>query len=155
MRISYDIRGLQDMIKAMEEVASDREIAKANKRVVERTQTHVKESMRKHIPVSADNSKSGRALKYGRESRPTHGHAKDNIPVEPVKMYRTRASGEVGWQLSDNSEYFYMKFVEWGTYKMPPRPFIEQAANAARAPLTKIAREEFGQLVDSKLNKFK
>ena len=85
MKISYDIRGLQEMVKAMEEVASDREIAKANKRVVQRTQTHVKESMRKHIPVSADNSKSGRSLKYGRESRPSHGHARDNIPVEPVK----------------------------------------------------------------------
>ena len=155
MKISYDIRGLQEMVKAMEEVASDREIAKANKRVVQRTQTHVKESMRKHIPVSADNSKSGRSLKYGRESRPSHGHARDNIPVEPVKMFRTRASGEVGWDLSDNSEYFYMKFVEWGTYKMPPRPFIEQAARESRAPLTKIAKEEYGALIDRKLGKFK
>lgn len=155
MKISYDIRGPQEMIKAMEEVASDREIAMANKRVVERTQEYVKENMKRNIPVSADNSKSGRSLKYGRESRPSHGHAKDNIPVEKVKMYRTRASGEVGWTLSDDSEYFYMKFVEWGTWKMPPRPFIEQAAKAARAPLTRIAKEEFGALIDSKLGKFK
>lgn len=151
MKMYMDFSGLEETLKALEECASDKEMKATNKKIVERAQPSVHSSMKKRIPVSIDNSKSGRSLKGGRSSRPTHGHAKDNIPVEKVRFRGTSASGEVGWELSDTSEYFYMKFVEWGTLKMPPRPFIAAAAKEAERPLSDIAEQEYSALLARKL----
>lgn len=151
MKMNVEFSGLTETLKALEECATDKELRRTNKAIVERAQPTVHQSMKKRIPVSADNSKSGRGLKGGRSSRPEHGHAKDNIPIEKVRVRGTTATGEVGWTLSDNSEYFYMKFVEWGTVNMPPRPFIAAAAREADRPLRDIAEEEYTALLARKL----
>lgn len=149
--MKFDLRfdGLDDMMKRLKDAADpvSREIAEtaALQQIGERT----KKAMRNHIPASRNNAKSGRSLKYGASSRPKHGHARDNIPV--TKVYR-RSDGslniDIGWLLSDNSEYFYMKFVEWGTSKMPPRDFLYTTFAECEPELKEIAIEEYEKLLE-------
>lgn len=145
MKIQLDFSGLEELMKSLEECATDTELKAANKRIVNRSTPIVKEAMQKRIPVSADNSKSGKA-----GYRPG-GHAKQNVPISRISTQGTQAWAEVGWTLGDSSEYFYMKFVEWGTWKMPPRDFIEIAIKETEDQIAAIAKEEYEALLALKL----
>ena len=93
------------------------------------------------IPRSADNSKSGR-----NGYRPP-GHARDNIPKKV-----TTKKGEVGWELNgDAQNWFYMKFVEWGTSKMPPRDFLNNTKSECESEYHMIADQEYQKALNEKL----
>lgn len=141
MKINLDFSGLEEQLKTLEAVASDKEMKAANRRVVERSTPIVKEAMQKHIPVSANNAKSGK------EGYRPGGHAKENVPISRISTHGTQAWAEVGWTLGDSSEYFYMKFVEWGTWKMTPRDFIEVAIRETEAQIVEIAKDEYERLL--------
>ena len=97
--------------------------------------------MKAHMPKSADNSTSGRT-----GYRPP-GHAADNIPKNV-----TAKKAEVGWQLNGDAENcFYMKFVEWGTSKMPPRDFLDNTIDESEADYYRIAEEEYQKFLNEKL----
>ncbi len=144
-KIGITFTGLDELMKACEECASEAELAKTNRKIVEKSTEIVKSAMQKRIPVSADNAKSGRE-----GSRPG-GHARPNVPVSGIKISGTEASAEVGWKLSDTSEYFYMKFVNWGTTKMPPREFVKSAIDEVEGEITEIARAKYEELLKAKI----
>lgn len=125
----------------MEQLADDAEIAKVNKKVFRRAADATKPRMESHMPRSADNSKSGK-----RGYRPP-GHAKDNIPVKVTTKY-----GEVGWTLLGDAEnWFYMKFVEWGTTKQPPQDFLYNTRAESEDDYSRIADEEYQAFLNEKL----
>ena len=71
---------------------------------------------------NAPRNKKGHIGKYG------DGHMADNISLKLVRENGLRTI-EYGWEKSDNSDYFYAKFVEWGTSnnKYPKQPFINKS----------------------------
>ena len=71
---------------------------------------------------TAPRNKKGHIGKYG------NGHMADNIPLKLVTENGLKTI-EYGWEKSDNSDYYYAKFVEWGTSnnKYPKQPFINKS----------------------------
>lgn len=63
---------------------------------------------------------------------PDHRHAADHISVSKIKLKGGTRHILVGIEKGDNSEFFYMKFHEFGTSKMPARPFMDPAARESR-----------------------
>jgi len=53
------------------------------------------------------------------------GHMADNIPLKLAREGKARYI-YYGWEKSDNSNYYYAKFVEWGTSSKnyPKQPFL-------------------------------
>ena len=51
-------------------------------------------------------------------------HLADNIVISKVKTAEGGKYVEVGPTKGDNSPFFYGKFLEWGTSKMPARAFM-------------------------------
>lgn len=145
MEIGLEFKGLEELIKAFQKAASDSDIKETNKRIVERSQQVVKDIMKPKIPKSKDMSKSG--CGFGSKSHVT-AHAADNIPLEKVKFKDTSASGETGWNKGDNSEHFYMKFVNWGTIYQPPKNFIKTSGKEAEREIQKIAEQEYQAYLD-------
>lgn len=143
--VGITFTGLEELTRACEDCASDLELANVNRKIVERSSAVVKAAMEKRIPMSGDNSKSGK-----KGVRPG-GHARKNVPVSAIKFDGAAASAEVGWKLSDNSEYFYMKFVNWGTTKMAPREFIQSAIAEVEGETSEIARQEYEALLKAKI----
>lgn len=143
--VGITFEGLEELTKACEDCASELELANVNRKIVERSSAVVKSAMQKRIPMSGDNSKSGKnGVRPG-------GHARPNVPVSAIKFDGAAASAEVGWKLSDNSEYFYMKFVNWGTTKMAPREFIQSAIAEVEGQISEIARQEYEALLKTKI----
>lgn len=147
MKVGLTFTGLNELLKACEECAAPGELDKVNKRIVKRGADVLHDAMKARVPKSANNAKSGRST-----CRPG-GHAKDNIPVEPGKTKGSEVSAEVGWKLSDNSEYFYMKFVNWGTKKMVAREFVQAACAAVEGEITDIARQEYEAFLAAKIGR--
>ena len=137
MNVELEFEGLGDLVKAFEKAASDEEI-KAT--IVEKAQPVVQRIMSGKIPKSADISKSGRG--FGSKSK-VSAHAADSIPLEKMKYKGTSASAEVGWDKSDNSDHFYVKFINWGTIYRPPHEFIQATAQEADGELQQIAEQEY------------
>ena len=70
----------------------------------------------------APRDKKGHQGKYG------NGHMADNIPLKLIRDNGYRAI-EYGWEKSDNSDYYYAKFVEWRTSSgnYPKKPFLNKS----------------------------
>ena len=141
MKITFNMEGFDRLRTQVETLSSDSEIAALNKRIYQRSADVTEPRMKAHMPRSADNSKSGR-----NGYRPP-GHAADNIPKKAPSR-----KGEVGWKLDgDAQNWFYMKFVEWGTSKMPARDFIENTMQESESDYNQIAEEEFQRALNEKL----
>lgn len=141
MKITFNMEGFDRLRTQVETLSSDSEIAALNKRIYQRSADVTEPRMKAHMPRSADNSKSGR-----NGYRPP-GHAADSIPKKA-----TSRKGEVGWKLDgDAQNWFYMKFVEWGTSKMPARDFIENTMQESESDYNQIAEEEFQRALNEKL----
>ena len=54
-------------------------------------------------------------------------HLKDNIPINKEETIDGNHAVSVGWTKKDNSEFFYSKYLEWGTSKMDASPFMQPA----------------------------
>lgn len=141
MDIAFEFVGFDETKAAVEALSSSAEVGALNKRIFQKSADVTEPRMKSHMARSADNSKSG---KNG--YRPP-GHASDNIPKKA-----TTKKGEVGWQLNGDAEnWFYMKFVEWGTSKMPPRDFISNTKAESEPDYILIAEQEYQQALNEKL----
>lgn len=146
MKIEMEFQGLEELVRAFEKAASDDEIKETNQRIVEKSEPVVKRIMSGKVPKSADISKSGRG--FGTKSS-VSAHAADEIPIGKVKVKGTGATAEVGWDKSDKSEHFYVKFINWGTIYQPPREFIYATGREADGELQKIAEQEYQSFLDN------
>lgn len=54
MKVEMEFQGLQELLKAFEDAASDAEIAEVNRKIVEKSEPVVKKIMSGKIPKSAD-----------------------------------------------------------------------------------------------------
>jgi HK97 gp10 family phage protein len=141
MDIAFEFVGFDETKAAVEALSSSAEVGALNKRIFQKSADVTEPRMKSHMARSADNSKSG---KNG--YRPP-GHAADNIPKKA-----TTKKGEVGWKLNGDAEnWFYMKFVEWGTSKMPPRDFIANTKEESEPDYILIADQEYQRALNEKL----
>ena len=145
MQVEMEFKGLEELVKAFERAATDSEIAAVNKKIAETAEPVVQRIMSGKMPKSADITKSGRG--FGSKSHPS-GHAANAVPIEKVKVRGTRAEADVGWTKSDNSEHFYVKFINWGTVDRPPQEFIYKAGRAAEGKIQSIAEKEYQNFLD-------
>ena len=148
MKIEMEFQGLQELLKAFEDAASDNEVKEVNRKIVERGGSAVKRIMQGKIPKSSNIKLSGRG--FGTKSSVTT-HAADSIPIGKTKIKDIGASAEVGWEKSDNSEHFYVKFINWGTIYRPPQEFLYATGREADTELQKIAEQEYQSYLDNTL----
>lgn len=143
--ISMKFDGLEELQQKFETLASDKEAITVEKKIVTKCRDHAAERMKGKVPRSGNNAKSGK-----KGYRPS-GHAADNVPVSNIRTAGGRPTATVGWEKADNSEYFYVKFVEWGTYRMQPRDFIYNTLSESWNDFDRIAETEMQAFVDEKL----
>lgn len=145
MRIEMEFQGLDKLVEALEKCATEKEIQSLNKNIVTQAQPLIEAAMSKEMPKSRNQELSGRG--FGSKSHPS-GHAANAVPIEKVKVQGTRAEADVGWTKSDNSEHFYVKFINWGTVDRPPQEFIYKAGRAVEGQIQSIAEKEYQNFLD-------
>lgn len=135
--------GLDELIKEVESIASETEIEKTNAKILKECGKKAQATVKTKMPVSNDPMNSGRV-----GSR-TGSHSKDNVPLSGVKKKNGYQSVIVGWDKSDNSPYFYVKFTEWGTSKMRPQAYMERTRQDLENYFSSVAETEYQSLINS------
>ncbi|MBJ8026218.1 HK97-gp10 family putative phage morphogenesis protein, partial [Bacillus cereus] len=88
------------------------------------------EQIRKTIAERSEPRSSSPKKPSKSEPWRTGQHLLDNIRVTKARMGNGVKTIKIGIDKADRSPYFYGKFLEWGTSKMPAHPFIEPGFNA-------------------------
>ena len=71
------------------------------------------------------------------------GAGKAGLKISRVKTKGDTKTVLIGIGKGDISEIFYMKFLEFGTSKMPARPFLQPAYESKKNEAIRILKEEF------------
>lgn len=133
--------GLNELIKEVEKVASEAEIEKANAKILKECGKKAQSTVKTKMPKSND------PMLSGRKGSRTGEHSADNVPLSGVKNKNGYQSIIVGWDKSDTSPYFYVKFTEWGTTKMKPHAYMEKTKQELTDYFSKVAQEEYENLI--------
>ena len=122
--ITMDFLGLDEVQREIERLATASELKDLNKKIVKKAGKVGLEESEGQIRKKAY---SKNPMKSGRRGSRTGQHAADNVPEKGTTQ--SGNYGEViGWEKSDTSPFFYMKFHEWGTTMHKPKKFMLGAA---------------------------
>lgn len=133
--------GLDELIKEVEKVSSESEIEKANAKILKDCGKKAQSTVKTKMPKSKD------PMLSGRKGSRTGEHSADNVPLSGVKKKNGYQSIVVGWDKSDTSPYFYVKFTEWGTSKIKPMAYMEKTKQELTGYFSKVAQEEYESLI--------
>ncbi|WP_370773377.1 HK97-gp10 family putative phage morphogenesis protein [Clostridium sp.] len=133
--------GLDELIKEVEMIASESEIEKSNKKILKECGKKAQSTAKSKMPRSND------PMLSGRKGSRTGQHSADNVPLNGVKKKNGYQSIIVGWEKSDNSPYFYVKFTEWGTSKIKPFAYMESTKQELEGYFSKVAQSEYESLI--------
>ncbi|WP_144499613.1 HK97-gp10 family putative phage morphogenesis protein [Bacillus sp. FDAARGOS_235] len=90
------------------------------------------EQIRKAIAERSEPRSSSPKKPSKSEPWRTGQHLLDNIRVTKARKEDGVKTIKIGIDKADRSPYFYGKFLEWGTSKMPAQPFIEPGFNSSK-----------------------
>lgn len=101
------------------------------------------EVIREEMANRAPRSDEPRQPTKGTQSWRTGLHAAEH-GIKVSRLIRKEGAKYVliGIQKSDNSKYFYLKFFEWGTSKMPAQPWAEPSFHAKKKQALEALADE-------------
>lgn len=119
-----ELEGMQELIAKVNKLGAKGVAIK--QKALDRAGKLVKSSIESKAPRS-DQSKT---------------HMADNIAVSDVKQENGVDFVQVGPTKGDNSPFFYSKFTEWGTSKIPAQHWAEKSVRENKGKINAVIREE-------------
>jgi HK97 gp10 family phage protein len=110
------------------------------------------------VPVKTGTLKDNIIASRAPKKRRKNGEEAVEVTVRyKAKKYadnaRNRRLGRVGGEYKNNGPLFYAKFLEFGTSRMPARPFMTAAFEANKAELPGIFAKELSRAIDEAVKK--
>ena len=119
-----DLLGMEELIDQVNKLGSRGEAIK--KKALAKAGDFVKSSMEKNAP----------------KSQLAKRHMADHIKVSEIKKENGIDYIDIGPNKGDNSEFFYSKFTEWGTSKIPAQHWAENSVLENKRKLREVILEE-------------
>ncbi|QCX34669.1 hypothetical protein FDN13_13700 [Caloramator sp. E03] len=119
-----ELEGMQELIDRVNKLGTKGEVIKKNTLI--NAGTLVKNAMEKKAPRSILNKK----------------HMADNIKMSDIEKENGVDYIKIGPNKGDNSEFFYSKFTEWGTSKIPAQHWAENSVLENKKEINEIIVEE-------------
>ena len=126
-----ELEGMQELIDKVNKLGSEGH--KIKKAALEKSAAIVKESMEKKAPRS---EKSKR-------------HMADNIKVSEVENSNGVDYIKIGPDKGDISEFYYSKFTEWGTSKIPAQHWASKSVKENQKKINETIKEELERGLES------
>lgn len=140
--MSVEVSGFDDIFKNLTEMGKD--IEKVEKKALKKAGKVVAKEISKNAPKSIMVKKATKKSKWR-----TGKHAADNVPVGRVKTDKYgEKSVSIGWDIGDNSPYFYMKFLEFGTSKITARPFMGRSLDNTEKEVFETITNEMKKAIE-------
>ena len=125
-----ELEGMQELIDKVNKLGSRGTHIKKN--ALEKSAAMVKGSMEEKAPRSDSNKK----------------HMADNIQVSEIETANGVDFIQIGPNKGDNSEFFYSKFTEWGTSKIPAVHWAENSVLENRKKIDETIQDELQRGLD-------
>lgn len=125
-----ELEGMQELIDKVNKLGSRG--TKIKKNALEKSAAMVKGSMEEKAPRSDSNKK----------------HMADNIQVSEIETANGVDFIQIGPNKGDNSEFFYSKFTEWGTSKIPAVHWAENSVLENRKKIDETIKDELQRGLD-------
>lgn len=119
-----ELEGMEELIDKVNKLGAKGEIIK--KKALDKAGELVKASMETRAPKSEE----------------TKRHMADNIQVSEIQKENGMDFIKVGPNKGDNSEFFYSKFTEWGTSKIPAQHWAEKSVLENKREINETIMEE-------------
>ena len=133
--------GLDELIKEFESVSSEKEIDKANVKIIKECAKVVEKNLKPKVHRSKDPKRSGiKGLKTGQ-------HAADNIEISKIKNTKGIKFITVGWDQSKNEPYSYMQWEEWGNTTREPHAVLYPTIEASQEEMNRVVEAEYKNLI--------
>lgn len=134
--------GLGEIINECERIYGSKVVENIDKKIIKECAANAQKEVSRRLKRSKDVSQSGR-----KGSR-TFIHSADAVPVTGVRRKKGKLFVIVGWDLGDNSPYFYTKFNEWGTSERPPTPVFLPVSKEINKELRESGLAEYAKLLN-------
>ena len=121
---SIELEGMSELIDKVNKFGARGEVIK--KKVLDKAGELVKTSMERNSPRSQETKK----------------HMADNIEVSEIKKEDGVDFVKIGPNKGDNSEFYYSKFTEWGTSKIPAQHWAEKSLIENKREINQTIKEE-------------
>lgn len=118
------LEGMAELIDKVNKLGEKSEEIK--KKALDKAGELVKDSMEKKAPRSSDVKK----------------HMSDNIKVSEINKDNGVDFVMIGPNKGDNSEFFYSKFTEWGTSKIPAQHWAEKSVIENEKEINNVIKDE-------------
>lgn len=125
-----ELEGIAELIDKINKLGKESDAIKKN--ALDKVGDVVKKSMERKAPRSNENKR----------------HMSDNIKVSEIKKEDGVDFVNIGPNKGDNSEFFYSKFTEWGTSKIPAQHWAEKSVMENKKEVNNIITEELKRGLD-------
>ena len=119
-----ELEGMQELIDRVNKLGSQG--TEIKKKALDKAGALVKASMEQKAPRSELSKK----------------HMADNIQVSDIEKEDGVDYVQIGPNKGDNSEFFYSKFTEWGTSKIPAQHWAENSVLENKKKINEVIKEE-------------
>jgi len=121
---NIELEGMAELIDKVNKLGSKGEVIKKN--ALDKAAELVKNSMERKAPRSEETKK----------------HMADNIEVSEIEKKNGVDFIKIGPNKGDNSEFFYSKFTEWGTSKIPAQHWAVNSLLENKREINQVIKEE-------------
>ncbi len=119
-----ELEGMQELIDKVNKLGVKGDGIKKN--ALDKAGEMVKQSMEKKAPRSKENKK----------------HMADHIKVSDIERSNGVDFVKIGPDKGDISEFFYSKFTEWGTSKIPAQHWASKSVKENQKKINDVIRDE-------------
>lgn len=119
-----ELEGIAELIDKVNKLGEKSEEIK--KKALDKVGELVKGSMESKAPRSSEAKK----------------HMADNVKVSDIQKEDGIDFVNIGPNKGDNSEFFYSKFTEWGTSKIPAQHWAEKSVVENKKEINNVIKEE-------------
>ena len=126
-----ELEGMQELIDKVNKLG--REGNKIKKAALEKSAAIVKKSMEKKAPRSEESKR----------------HMADNIKVSEMENSNGVDYIKIGPDKGDISEFYYSKFTEWGTSKIPAQHWASKSVKENQKKINETIKEELERGLES------
>lgn len=127
---SIELEGMAELIDRVNKLGAKGVVIK--KKALDKAGELVKTSMERKAP------RSGKTKK----------HMVENIKVSEIKKENGVDFVKIGPNKGDNSEFFYSKFTEWGTSKIPAQHWAENSLLENKREINQTIKEELKRALE-------
>lgn len=119
-----ELEGMEELIDRVNKLGNQG--TEIKKKALDRAGELVKETMENKAPKSKENKR----------------HMAEHIQVSDIEKEDGVDFIKIGPNKGDNSEFFYSKFTEWGTSKIPAQHWAENSILENKRKINKVIKEE-------------